>query len=185
MASWYGPGFDGRLTSNGERFNRHDLTAAHRTLPFGTIVEVTDRQTGRSVRVRINDRGPYVQGRILDLSYGAAKKLGILGRGVVPVEIRVVGGTGPASRFPSVDFGVQVGAFRHRNEAEAMARRMHQGGNPTYVVAPDADSAHYRVRLGPFRERSRAYRVAESLSRAGYEAMVVEEGSGSGHADRR
>ncbi|MGH1571312.1 septal ring lytic transglycosylase RlpA family protein [Methylobacterium sp. P31] len=79
VASWYGPGFHGRMTANGERFNTHALTAAHRTLPFGTKVRVTNRSNGRSVVVRINDRGPYVGGRVIDLSNASARALGMSG----------------------------------------------------------------------------------------------------------
>jgi rare lipoprotein A len=79
IASWYGPGFHGRTTANGERFNTHALTAAHRTLPFGTKVRVTNRNNGRSVVVRINDRGPYVGGRVIDLSNASARALGMSG----------------------------------------------------------------------------------------------------------
>ena len=78
-ASWYGPGFQGRLTANGERFNTHAYTAAHKTLPFGTKVKVTNKTTGRSVVVRINDRGPFVHGRVIDLSKASARAIGISG----------------------------------------------------------------------------------------------------------
>jgi rare lipoprotein A len=78
-ASWYGPGFQGRLTANGERFNTHALTAAHKTLPFGTRVRVVNQKTGRSVVVRINDRGPFVRGRIIDLAHSAAQRIGLSG----------------------------------------------------------------------------------------------------------
>jgi rare lipoprotein A len=79
VASWYGPGFHGKKTANGERFNTNDLTAAHKTLPFGTQVRVTNEQTGKSVVVRINDRGPYAHGRVIDLSKAAAEAVGIAG----------------------------------------------------------------------------------------------------------
>jgi rare lipoprotein A len=79
VASWYGPGFHGRLTANGERFNTNSLTAAHRTLPFGTRVRVTNAETGRSVVVRINDRGPFTKGRVIDLSKAAARAIGVAG----------------------------------------------------------------------------------------------------------
>jgi rare lipoprotein A len=89
-ASWYGPGFDGNLSASGERFNQNDLTAAHRQLPFGTLVMVRNLDNGRSVVVRINDRGPYVGDRLIDLSAGAANVLGMMGSGVARVEIQVV-----------------------------------------------------------------------------------------------
>lgn len=90
MASWYGPGFHGNRTANGETYNQHALTAAHRSLPFGTRVRVTHTRTGRSVVVRINDRGPYIGGRVLDLSAGAARVLGMMGSGVAPVRVEVL-----------------------------------------------------------------------------------------------
>lgn len=79
MASWYGPGFHGKRTANGERFNTHSLTAAHRTLPFGSRVRVTNKTTGRSIVVRINDRGPFVGGRVIDLSKASARAIGVAG----------------------------------------------------------------------------------------------------------
>jgi len=82
-ASWYGPGFHGKKTANGERFNTHDLTAAHKTLPFGTKVRVTNERTDKAVVVRINDRGPYAHGRVIDLSKAAAQAIGISGVGKV------------------------------------------------------------------------------------------------------
>lgn len=89
-ASWYGPGFDGGQTANGETFNQYDLTAAHPSLPFGTKVRVTNKDNGQSVVVRINDRGPYAGGRVLDLSTGAAEAIGMIGSGVAPVQIDVL-----------------------------------------------------------------------------------------------
>lgn len=89
-ASWYGPKFHGRLTANGERFNMDDLTAAHRTLPFGTRVRVTNNATGKAVIVRINDRGPFHGNRVIDLSRGAAKSIGLMSRGVGNVKIEVL-----------------------------------------------------------------------------------------------
>lgn len=90
IASWYGPGFHGRRTANGERYNQHELTAAHRYLPFGTKVRVTNLKNGRSVTVRINDRGPYIRGRIIDLSAGAANLIGLFGSGIAPVSLEIM-----------------------------------------------------------------------------------------------
>ncbi len=89
-ASWYGPRFHGRRTANGERFNKFHLTAAHRTLPFGTRVRVTNLQNGRSIVVRINDRGPYIQGRIIDLSYAAARQLDMHHQGIIQVKVEIL-----------------------------------------------------------------------------------------------
>lgn len=90
MASWYGPGFHGRTSASGERFNQHAMTAAHRTLPFGTMVEVTNLNNGTTTIVRINDRGPYSHGRVIDLSAAAASAIGMMGSGVAPVSVNVL-----------------------------------------------------------------------------------------------
>ena len=91
QASWYGPGFRGKPTASGERFRPGRRTAAHRTLPFGTVVKVRDLETGRTVRVVINDRGPFAKGRIIDLSKKAARRLRLIDRGHTRVELKVVG----------------------------------------------------------------------------------------------
>jgi rare lipoprotein A len=89
-ASWYGPGFNGKKTANGERFRQNDLTAAHKTLPFNTVVKVTNLTNGRTVKVRINDRGPFIRGRIIDLSKGAAKKVDMIQAGIAPVRLEII-----------------------------------------------------------------------------------------------
>jgi rare lipoprotein A len=98
MASWYGPGFDGNYSASGEVFNQNALTAAHRNLPFGTQVRVTNMDNGMSVVVRINDRGPYSGDRIIDLSRGAASAIGLVQSGVAPVNLEVLGAATAASR---------------------------------------------------------------------------------------
>lgn len=90
VASWYGPGFHGNRTANGEIYDMFALTAAHKTLPFGTIVKVIDLDTGKSVVVRINDRGPFIKGRIIDLSYAAAQKLEMVKKGLAKVGLKIV-----------------------------------------------------------------------------------------------
>ena len=90
MASWYGKPYHGRQTANGERYDMHQMTAAHKTLPFGTVVRVTNLENGKKVEVRINDRGPFKKGRIIDMSYASAKKLDMVGPGVVKVKVVVV-----------------------------------------------------------------------------------------------
>jgi rare lipoprotein A len=132
ISSWYGPNFHGNYTSNGEVYNMHKMTAAHKTWPMDTIVRVENVTNGRSVIVRINDRGPFVRGRVIDCSYAAGKKLGLDRTGIAKVKLTVLGFSGkiyqPNSaphkhhadrRKPALsprvrlsDFGVQVGAFR-------------------------------------------------------------------------
>ncbi len=127
IASWYGPGFHGKTTANGEAYDMEAMTAAHKQLPFGSIVEVRNRDNGRKTRVRINDRGPFVRGRIIDLSKAAARDLGMLGPGTARVRIRVVGRSDRASgrsraserRTTKARYTVQAGAFRDRGRAEA------------------------------------------------------------------
>ncbi|HET7710529.1 MAG TPA: septal ring lytic transglycosylase RlpA family protein [Thermoanaerobaculia bacterium] len=108
VASWYGQEFAGRTTANGEIFDPSLLTAAHRTLPFGTIVDVKNQQSGSSVRVRINDRGPFIAGRVIDLSYAAARQIGLIEPGVGPVEIKVVK-LGLGDREPPAPIDITVG----------------------------------------------------------------------------
>ncbi len=105
LASWYGYPHHGRRTASGEVFDMNALTAAHRTLPIGTRVLVTHRGTGRSVEVRINDRGPFVEGRIVDVSYAAARRLGVVGAGVFPVTVRVVALPDGRREAPAADGG--------------------------------------------------------------------------------
>lgn len=107
IASWYGEEFAGRTTANGEIFDPSLLTAAHRTLPFGTVVDVTNTKTQQTIRVRVNDRGPYIGGRVIDLSYAAAREIGLVEPGIGDVEIRVVR-IGGGEREPPVPFDVTV-----------------------------------------------------------------------------
>jgi len=133
IASWYGRKFHGKRTASGEIYNMYDRTAAHRTLPFGTYVLVRNLLNGKKTIVRINDRGPFVKGRIIDLSYAAAKDIGIIGRGTAPVELIVLGrevGVAGKKRIIEVSpirrgrFGVQVGAFKNRKNAIRLLSRL-------------------------------------------------------------
>ena len=165
QASWYGIEERGRPTANGERMDPGGMTAAHRTLPFGTIIAVTDLDTGRVVEVRINDRGPFIAGRIIDLSHEAARQLGIVQRGVARVMLTVVE---LASEPP---FTVQVGAFRGLTAADQMSQELRAQGYSGVVVSR-AGGVH-RVRVGRFRARRDAEGLARTLSREGYETLVL------------
>lgn len=173
-ASWYGPKFNGRRTASGEVFDMNALTAAHRTLPFGTWVEVTDLDNGRTVTVRINDRGPFVRRRIIDLSYGAARVLGMVGPGTARVALRVVGGPKKA-RQPLeriAGYAVQLGAFRERRRAEALSAKL----RPTYPsVQVTSDGVWNRVQIGPFPDRDEAIALARRLVADGLTALVVAQ----------
>ena len=123
LASWYGGKFQGRITSSGEVFDTNLMTAAHRSLPFGTIVKVTDQESGKSTLVKINDRGPFVEGRIIDLSRAAAEELDMVGRGVARVSLEVVDFS--ASRAL---FAIQVGAYGLESNAEKARRTIEEAG---------------------------------------------------------
>lgn len=130
IASWYGRDFHGKRTSNGEYYNMYDMTAAHKTLPMNTMVKVTNLNNMRSAIVRINDRGPFVKTRIIDLSYAAASRLGIVSHGTAPVRLEVVGFNGvlnrSKNRVASVrmsSYLVQIGAFRRESGAKRYANR--------------------------------------------------------------
>lgn len=185
VASWYGPGFHGQATASGETYDQYEMTAAHRSWPLGTRARVTNQQNGRSCVVRINDRGPYVGDRILDLSYAAAQELDLLqnGTGMVSIEPLTENGRPPGV----VAFAVQVAAFNDRGRANAYRKDFSQlselrGGSlrqpyENVYVATGGDGARavYRVRVGPYAQRDEALLLASSLERRGLSAIVVEE----------
>jgi rare lipoprotein A len=165
-ASWYGLEERGRPTASGEPMDPGALTAAHRTLPFGTVVEVTNLATGAAVHVRINDRGPFVGARVIDLSHEAARRLGILRQGVAAVRLTVT------NIPPRIPFTVQVGAFGRRQTAEEFSRRLRADGFSGVEVTPG--NGVHRVRVGRFLKRSDAELTARALKGQGYEALVVQ-----------
>jgi len=182
MASWYGEPFHGRRTASGERYDMHQLTAAHRTLPFGTVVRVTRRDSGARVEVRINDRGPFVRGRIIDLSYAAARRIGLDVDGVAPVEVVVVG-SGPPSGSPPSDqeraldetcLWVQVGAFGDLDNARRARRRLEADGE--HAVISEGPGGLHRVRVGPFTSEDEAERARQRLLADWPPAQVVSCG---------
>jgi len=182
LASWYGYPHHGRRTASGEVYDMRDLTAAHRTLPLGTRLMVTNVDNGQVVEVRINDRGPFTGGRILDLSYGAARVLGAVGSGVIPVKIRVIalpGGDGPpatASTVSSAGFSVQLGAFTSRARADRLREAVDRdGGQATVSEAVVRGETLYRVRMGPYPDQVAAQAAARRLAGQGYLTVVVPD----------
>jgi len=165
VASWYGPGFDGRRTASGERYDMHAATAAHRTLPFGTVLEVRNLENGRTTQVRINDRGPFMKDRIIDLSLTAAHAIGMVGPGTARVELRTIV-LGPGERH----YVVQVGAFQERALADALAGRL-RAGYPDAAVR--SDEVWHRVQLGSFDSQEEAAALQRKLARGGYAALVI------------
>ena len=185
VASWYGPGFHGRATASGERYDQDGLTAAHRTWPLGTSVRVTHLDSGRSIVVRINDRGPFVDGREIDLSRESARRLGMLRAGTARVKLEPL----PNGNKPlgTMQVAVQVGSFTAPGHAENLRRQVESlrglgrtpnrpGPRDVYVAeARNPDRTLYRVRVGPCANREEATALASSLRRAGHETLIVEE----------
>jgi rare lipoprotein A len=183
IASWYGEDFHGKKTSSGEIYNMYALTAAHKTLPLGTYVRVHNLENNRQVELRINDRGPFVRGRIIDLSYMAAKEMGIVGSGTARVEVIALatpavtdGGT---PRYEPVDlysgnFSFQVGAFVNRENAERLAAKLGQKYKNAHVTVYDrGDQIFYRVRVGSFSNLGQAAAQEEILIRDGYQDVFI------------
>ena len=150
----------------------YDMTAAHRTLPFETRVMVTNMTNGKSVTVRINDRGPFIKGRIIDLSYAAALMLDMVGTGVVPVRIEVLWDLSPPVQEQR--FTVQVGSFIHRENAEALKRSLEQGYRDVVISEFKTPSqTYYRVRIRAQSLKS-AQDIARRLMREGHKVFIIE-----------
>lgn len=190
VASWYGREFHGRRTSNGEVYDMYALTAAHKTLPLPTTARVTNLANGKSIVVRINDRGPFKKGRIIDLSYGAARELGFVSDGTAMVEVQALGdpgGAGPRvgaapERAPPLMF-VQVGAFGQQQNALELKRRLEQRGFANVVIRYDARTqpALYRVRVGPVRDAAEYDAVVARVAELdGSTPRLVVEAEGAG-----
>ncbi len=153
-ASWYGPGFDGKRTASGEVYDMEAMTAAHRQLPFGTRVRVSNLENGREAVVRINDRGPFAHGRIIDLSKAGAREIGMLGTGTAEVQLEIV--DAPAALTCSL---VQVGAFADPDNAEDLARQIRRSGETVRVDS--GGDGMTRVLIGPFSDQEQAGKVRQ------------------------
>lgn len=191
VASWYGPRFHGKPTSTRETYDMFQMTAAHKTLPLPTYARVTNLRNGRSIVVRINDRGPFIDGRVIDLSYVAAGKLGIIADGTAPVELRTIDSgfsTPPpliaraaprtadlpgaaAVRTPAVPASIparriylQVGSYDDLRQAQAVSAQLRQRNLPRLIRS---DGARHRVQIGPLASTSAALDLGLTLSRQG------------------
>lgn len=175
MASWYGPGFHGNKTANGERYDMYQLTAAHRTLPLGSVAVVHSLTSGRHVTVRINDRGPFAKGRILDLSLAGAQALGMVGNGTDQVELRIVSYNSRPEGMGVLR--VQVGAFVDLQNARALlaqAQRDFADGRIIQVDLPEG--RRYRVQIGRFLTESEAQIAVGRLDRSlSLQSFVVRD----------
>ena len=166
VASWYGDPYHGRQAANGEVYDMNFLTAAHRTFPFGTWVEVANLSNAKRVSVRITDRGPFVHGRIIDLSRAAAKQIDMLGPGTARVHLKVIRAPSATSSF----YVVQVASFNNRNDAE---RLQHAFEAKRYIVQLTESGTHWRVLVGRESSMSEATLLAVSLRAEYRDALVV------------
>ena len=188
VSSWYGKEFNGKPTASGEIFNMYGLTAAHRTLPLGTVVRVTNLENGRQAVLTINDRGPFVKGRGLDCSYGAAKALGFANEGLARVRIQVldraterpksaptpgetlVGGPGTSASLLDASFTVQVGAFQNEQNALRFRDLMANRYGDAYVIR---FRDFYRVRVGHLPTEAAAEALKERIQSDGVTGFVT------------
>jgi len=175
VASWYGPSFNGHRTSSGTVYNQDDLTAASVLFPLGARVRVTNLGNGRVVNVTINDHGPYLHGRAIDLSRRAALALGMIGRGTARVRMDVL--AAPDGGPPiGMRYFVQVGSFADPANAQRMRRRVAQYYPDARIVEASAGDAHYyRVWMGAFMDHAEAESRASRLTGLGYPAKVITE----------
>ena len=179
VATWYGQEFHGKSTASGEKFNMYDLTCAHKELPFGSVLEVTNTVNGRSVKCTVNDRGPFVSGRDLDLSYAAAKEIGLIGPGQARVKITYLGRD--ASYVKEVryvssggPYTVQVGSFKELDNALHLKAGLELKYKEVYITEAEIKKAtHYRVRVGRFPRKEEAFGLAKTLADEGYSPLVT------------
>jgi rare lipoprotein A len=191
MASWYGGQHQGRQTASGEVFDMRTLTGAHKTLPLPSIVEVKNLENGRTVRLRVNDRGPFSEGRIIDVSRAAAEELGFIGQGQAKVRVRYVGPAGPSGRdvgyrtasapeparsAPSSRSGpwrVQAGSFSERDNAERLVEQLAGAGDARIEKVERDGERFYRVVLGSFAEERDAQALLERVAAIAPGARVM------------
>jgi rare lipoprotein A len=170
VASWYGRDFHGKPTSSGEIYDMYQLTCAHNTLPLGTMVMVTNLENGKSLELKVNDRGPFVKERIIDLSYAAAQILGMWEKGTANVKVEAIG--------PVIEqiqrFTLQVGSFVDEANAQRLADQLRKSFENVHVTMVETFTQKYhRVRVGQFETRESALSTAEKLSQMGFKVLVT------------
>ena len=169
IASWYGDPFHGRRTSNGEVYDMHRMTAAHRTLPFDTVVRVNNLDNGKRVQVRINDRGPFVKGRIIDLSYAAAQKVDMVGPGTAKVRLDVL-----RIEASTAVLAVQVGSFRKEARARSLKKTLQRNYSPVKISRYQSPQGpFYRVLVGSHSSRHKAMKTLRRLRSKGYQGFLI------------
>jgi rare lipoprotein A len=192
VASWYGEQFHEKKTANGETYNMYAMTAAHKSLPFGTMVEVVNVENKKSTIVRINDRGPFCQGRIIDLSHSAAKKIDMIKKGTAAVEITALGtddevlaeadktgpdvklGVKPDNVYFTGDFTIQVGSFGDPDNAEKLKISLEKITKDVHVIPVEKNNqTFYRVRVGRFNSLKQAQAMEQHLGQNGFENVYT------------
>ena len=178
LACWYGPSFHGRKTSSGEVFNMYAISAAHKILPMQTCVEVTNLENGKSIKLKINDRGPFVSGRALDLSYGAAKNLAVVDKGLARVLIRTCGPIEGQRKNDIVgEFFIHIGAFQLKTDAACLLDDMkalkYRPGLLKVIRADSYGTVLWRVELGPYKSMAMADRAHTRVMQDYPSAFVV------------
>ncbi|MDH4233330.1 MAG: septal ring lytic transglycosylase RlpA family protein [Nitrospirota bacterium] len=182
VASWYGPKFHGRPTSSGEIFNMYATTCAHKEYPFGTLVKVTNTENDLSAECVVNDRGPFVEGRDIDLSFATAKEIGMIGAGTARVLLEVNGRDKSYVRSVAVrtsaktgPFAIQVGAFTEGINAIQLKVALELKYSNVYIQEIDVKgTTYYRVRVGNYDDYSNAHSIAEQLGQEGYQALLMK-----------
>ena len=169
IASWYGDPFHGERTSNGEVYDMHAMTAAHRTLPFHTVIRVHNLDNGKKVQIRINDRGPFVKGRIIDLSLAAAREIDMVGPGTAKVQLEIL-------RIEAVteSLAIQVGSFTQESRAHALKRKLERDYDPVTVsLFRTPRGVFHRVLAGDFPSRKKARKALDELQSKGLDGFVT------------
>ncbi len=170
-AAWYGKELHGRKTANGDTFDMYALTAAHRTLPLGTIIRVTNLDNFKSINARINDRGPFIKSRFLDLSYGAAKELGFAAQGTARIRIETVEPERDQARYT-----VQAAVFTEEENALRLKERLNKRFEVVTIVPYETNVAlFYSVRVGSYASEERAEQIAGKMTLEGLEPIVVRK----------
>ncbi len=177
LASWYGIEEHNNYAASGERFSKYDYTAAHKTLPMGTVVRVTNLENGRDVIVKVNDRGPFVGDRIIDLSHAPAQSIDMIQKGVVKVKVEVVSTPSTrSSNYFNPEYTVQVASYSNRSVAESAKRRLDGDFRNVRVESVNIKgSTYYRVRVGRYNSKDDARKAASKLRKKGYTTRVILE----------
>jgi rare lipoprotein A len=171
MASWYGKEFHGRKTASGEIFDMYGISAAHRILPFGTTIHVTNLDNYKSIKVTVNDRGPFARNRVLELSYGAAKELGFVAQGMARVKVEALEPVQDAGQYT-----VQAAVFAEAENARMLKYRLSKKFEVTSIVSFESNvGKFFRVRVGEYASEEKAELIAGKLFLEGLEPIVVKK----------